>query len=49
MIALLVIIIGVLLWWFTSGKLETAGVIVFAIGVFYLVGDWKGYSFRKSG
>jgi len=49
MVTLLVIVIGVLLWWFTSGKLETAGVIVFAVGLFHFVGDWKGYTFRKTG
>jgi type IV secretory pathway VirB2 component (pilin) len=43
MISVLVIVIGALLWWLAPGKFESAGVIIFAVGVFYLVGDYKGW------
>lgn len=49
MIALLVTIVGALIWVFTSGKLETAGFVLFVIGLFYFVGAINGYKLKIPG
>jgi len=45
MIPALVALIGALLWYFGKGELVTAGIIIFAVGFFHLVGRYSGWSF----
>jgi len=51
-ISLLVTTVGILLWVFASGKPQEAGYVIFAVGLFYLVGllagtNWSGLLPKK--